>query len=81
MENYGDEAGVPDYMRLMKDYLEGRINVDQYKRAYFVLGQKRVNIPDPEADRITQQAYGDADDYKPDPALDKPIRDGSEILN
>ena len=61
------EVGVPDYMRLMRDFLGGRINADQYRLSYFSLSKKRANIPDEETSRITQQAYGDADDYEPDP--------------
>ncbi|HKV62152.1 MAG TPA: hypothetical protein VJO16_09580 [Candidatus Acidoferrum sp.] len=30
---------------------------------------KRKNIPNEEVDRITQQAYGDADDYEADPSI------------
>jgi hypothetical protein len=61
MGNSG-EAGVPDFVRLMKAYLEGLINVDDYKQLYFVLTKKRITT-DEEASRILQQAYGDADDY------------------
>ncbi len=61
MENYG-EAGVPDFLRLMKDYLNGCIAVDHYRKSYFVLMKKRMTVTD-DVSRILQQAYGDADDY------------------
>jgi len=69
MQSYSDEVGVPDYIQLMKDYLGGRIDAQEYTRNYFDLNAKRVWIPNEEASRITQQAYGDADDYEPDAAL------------
>ena len=79
MESFG-EVGIPDYMRLMKDYLDGRIPVHEYKKSYFELNKKRVNIPDEEASRITQQAYGDADDYEPDPSIRLPyVIDESQL--
>lgn len=69
MESSGDEIGVVDFIRLMKAFLEGDIPAQKYTRAYFDLTKKRVNIPNEEADLITQQAYGDADDYEPDAEL------------
>jgi hypothetical protein len=67
-----DEFDVTDYMRLMRDFLERRIDADQYARSYFKLTVKRVNIPNEKVNRITQQAYGDADDYEPDIAIREP---------
>lgn len=64
MENYG-EIGVLEFVRLMKDYLERRIDTSQYRERYFALTKKRVHIPNEDVDRIVQQAYGDADDYDP----------------
>ena len=71
MENYG-EVSVLDFMRLMKDFLDRRISADQYARDYFGLSKKRINISDGAISRITQQAYGDADDYESDPAIRYP---------
>jgi hypothetical protein len=71
MENYGDEFSVIDYMRLMKTFLDENIDARKYKRSYFDLTKRRVNIPNEEVNRITQQAYGDADDYEPDTELRK----------
>lgn len=69
MENFGDECGIGDYMRLMKDYLGGRIQARQYARNYFDLAKKRVTMSSEETNRVTQEAYGDADDYEDDPVL------------
>jgi len=60
------EVGVLDYMRLMNDYLNEKINVDEYTASYFKLNKKRVNIRDEAACLIVMQAFGDADDYEPD---------------
>lgn len=69
METYPDEVSVQDYMRLMKAFWDGRTDAEEYTRSCFDLSKKRVNIADEEANRITQQAYGDADDYEPDVEL------------
>src|SRR4029077_11020279 len=69
MENYGEEFSVADYMRLMKAFSDRNIDARKYTRSYFDLAKKRMNIPNEEVNRITQQAYGDADDYEPDEAL------------
>jgi hypothetical protein len=69
MENSGNEFGVVDYLRLMTAFLEGSIDARAYTRGYFDLTNRRVNIPNEEVQRITQQAYGDADDYEPDTEL------------
>jgi hypothetical protein len=69
MENRGDEFGVVEYMRLMRDFLDERIDARHYARSYFELTTKRVSIPNDEVSRITQQAYGDADDYEADVML------------
>jgi hypothetical protein len=53
---------VLDFVRLMKDFLDKRIDVHQYKRSYFDLSAKRIIVSDDE-DKILQQAYGDADDF------------------
>ena len=71
MEGYRDELEVADFMRLMKAFLDGSIDAEKYTRTYFDLAKKRANIPNEEVDRITQQAYGDADDYEPDNDLRK----------
>ena len=69
MAGYGDELGVVDFIRLMKAFLDGSIGARNYKRSYFDLAKKRVNIPNEEVSRITQRAYGDADDYEPETEL------------
>jgi hypothetical protein len=53
---------VLDFVRLMKDFLDRRIDVRQYTRSYFDLSKKRF-VATPEEDKILQQAYGDADDF------------------
>lgn len=67
MECDGDEIGVADYMQLMKAFLERRLTARDYAKQYFDLTKGRVNISNEDANRITQQAYGDADDYEPTP--------------
>lgn len=69
MENYPDEVSIQDYMRLMKAFLDGRTDADEYTRSYFDLAKKRANIPNEDVSRITQQAFGDADDYEADVEL------------
>jgi hypothetical protein len=70
MENSG-EIDVVEYLRLMKDYLEDRIDAERYTKNYFELTKHRVNIRNEGINRVTQQAYGDADDYEPDATLRK----------
>ena len=53
---------VLDFVRLMKDFLDRRIDVRQYQRSYFDLSKKRF-VATPEEDKILQQAYGEADDF------------------
>lgn len=53
---------VHDFVRLMKDFLDKRIDVRQYQRSYFDLSTKRFIVTG-EEDKILQQAYGDADDF------------------
>jgi hypothetical protein len=65
MKNFGDNFDVHDFVRLMKDYLDQRIDVNQYQKMYFDMTIKLVTIPSGDVDRIIQQAYGDADDYDP----------------
>ena len=60
---------VLDFVRLMQDLLENRIDVRQYQRSYFDLAKKRFIATD-EEDKILQQAYGDADDF--DDTVDLP---------
>jgi hypothetical protein len=69
METFGAEFGVVDFIRLMKAYLDRQIDARTYQRRYFDLTVQRVNIPNEDVSRITQQDYGDADDYEPDDAL------------
>ena len=61
MEHFG-EVTIPDFLRLMKDFLEHRIDAELYCSSYFDLAIKRKTITDKE-DRILQMAFGDADDY------------------
>jgi hypothetical protein len=63
MENYR-EVGVPDYLRLMKDYLNEQIDALSYQRGIFDLMKQRARLSDEEFG-ILQIAYGDADDYDP----------------
>jgi len=55
---------VLDYLRLMKAYLEQRINVKTYQQEFFAMTKKRTLVSE-RADSIIQKAYGDADDYDP----------------
>lgn len=61
MDPYPDTE-VLDFVRLMKDFLDRRIDVRQYQHSYFDLSKKRFTVT-PEEDKILQQAYGDADDF------------------
>jgi hypothetical protein len=56
------QIGVRDFIRLMKDFLDRRIDVRQYQGSYFDLSKKRFIVTE-EEDEILQQAYGDADDF------------------
>ena len=56
------QIDVLDFVRLMKDFLDRRIDVRQYQRSYVDLSTKRF-VTTPEEDKILQQAYGDADDF------------------
>jgi hypothetical protein len=51
------QIGVHDFIRLMKDFLDRRIEVRQYQRSYFDLSKKRFIVTE-EEDKILQQAYG-----------------------
>ena len=70
MENYG-EVGVPEFMRLMRDFLQDRLDARQYAQQYFALMVKRMTLTEEES-RVLQRAYGDADDYEPNPAIELP---------
>ncbi|MGB8322619.1 MAG: hypothetical protein WCE52_06625 [Candidatus Acidiferrum sp.] len=65
MESRG-EVGARDYMRLMADYLAGKIDVDQYTKAFFGFNKRRANLPDEGARELILRPHGDADDYEPD---------------
>ena len=69
MGNHVDGVSVVAFSRLMKHFLEGRISAMRYTRSYFKLMPMRMIIPNGEVDQVTQQAYGDADDYEPDESL------------
>ena len=70
MENYA-EVGVPEFTRLMKDFLQGRLDAGQYAQQYFALMKKRMTLTEEES-RVLQRAYGDADDYEPDASIELP---------
>ena len=53
-----------DYLRLLQDYVENRINVETYRDRLFSMSAKRSLMAD-EASIVIQQTYGDADDYDP----------------
>jgi Bacterial self-protective colicin-like immunity len=63
MEDYG-EVGVPEFLQLMKGFIEMRISARNYRETYFTLMKRRMILSEEES-RILQQAYGDADDYDP----------------
>ena len=52
---------VLDFVRLMKDFLDGRIDVQQYTRSYFELNTKRIILSE-EKGKMLEQGYG-ADDF------------------
>ena len=54
---------VANFVRLMADYLDGRIDADQYRNNMFDLFKKRMEQLDEATNRTLQMAYGDADDY------------------
>jgi hypothetical protein len=66
-----DEVGVPEFTRLMRDFLEDRLDASQYTKQYFALMVKRMTLTEEES-RVLQRAYGDADDYEPNPAIELP---------
>jgi hypothetical protein len=68
MENFG-EVGIQEYLRLMADYIEGKITAGQYKTLFFDFNRLRVNIPNEDASVLIQRAFGEADDYEPDENL------------
>jgi hypothetical protein len=68
MESCG-EVGALDYVGLMADYLAGRLDADQYTKAFFAFNKRRVNLPNERASELIQKAHGDADDYEPDTEL------------
>jgi hypothetical protein len=70
VESYG-EVGVPEFTHLMRDFLQGRLDARQYTQQYFALMKKRMTLTEEES-RVLQRAYGDADDYEPDAAIELP---------
>lgn len=56
------QIAVLDFVRLMKDFLDRRIDVQQYCRSYCELNVKRIVVSEEES-KILQQAFGDADDF------------------
>jgi len=64
MENYG-EIDFLDFLRLMKAFVDGRIDAKEYQASYTEMTTRRFIVPSEDVDRILQQAYGDADDYDP----------------
>jgi hypothetical protein len=57
------QVEVADYVRLMKDFLDSRIDVHEYRRSYFSFAKMRAGALSEEEDKIIQQGYGDADDF------------------
>lgn len=51
-----------DYLRLMKSYLETRIDADTFRQQLSAMSGKRSLLSE-EASLIVQKAYGKADDY------------------
>lgn len=43
------QIDVLDFVRLMRDFLEKRINAEQYQRAYFDLNTKRIVLSEEES--------------------------------
>ena len=70
---------VIDFVRLMKDFLDRRIDVRRYQRSYCDLSTKRF-VATPEEDKILQQAYGDADDFDDEVHLEYTI-DEEQLRN
>jgi uncharacterized protein YktA (UPF0223 family) len=73
MENYG-EVHVLEFLRLMKAFLDKKIDAGHYRGAYFALMKKRMILSEEES-RILQTAYGDADAYDPKLKLQHTIDD------
>jgi hypothetical protein len=70
------QVEVADYVRLMKDFLDSRIDVHEYCRCYFSFAKMRVGVLSEEEDKIIQQAYGDADDFDDAVKLEYTIDEG-----
>jgi|SRR5580765_8800167 len=70
------QVGVADYVRLMKDFLDHRIDVHEYRRCYFSFAKMRAGILSEGEDKIIQQAYGDADDFDNAVKLEYTIDEG-----
>jgi hypothetical protein len=54
MESYG-EVRIPEFLRLMKAYLEGQIDACSYRDRYFALMKRRMILDEVES-RMIQQA-------------------------
>jgi hypothetical protein len=63
-----------DYLRLMKAYLENRVDVDAFRRELFSMNAKRSHLSE-EASLIIQKAYGRIDDYDPVARLEHTIEE------
>lgn len=68
------QIDVLDFVRLMRDFVDRRIDVHKYQRSYFELNTKRIIVSDEES-KILQQAYGDADDFDDAVHLDYTINE------
>ena len=64
MANSG-EVGVPEFVKLMRDYLEQRVDASQYRSRLFSLFKQRMIVQNEVVSQVLQEAYGDADDYDP----------------
>ena len=60
----------------MKEFLDRRIDVHEYRRCYFSFAKMRVGVLSEEEDKIVQQANGDADDFDDAVKLEYTIDEG-----
>jgi hypothetical protein len=64
MESYGEVTNT-DYLRLMKAYLAGKIDVDTYCAEVFRFNAMRTPWISDEVSRIHMEIFSRADDYDP----------------
>lgn len=73
MERY-TEATVSDFLRLMTDYLESKIDVQEYRKRIFDAMKRGISTGESEY-QILQTAYGDADDFDAEIRLEYTIEE------